>query len=169
LPRGFSAKQFVTDIKPVIINAGVAGVHTLVLLEDWQIVSPAILEVVNSLLASGEVPGMFSSSELDSALVPLKEMYSSVGFKHRTLYSFFVERVQQYLHIVLVLDPSDDSFRMRLESNPALISRCDIIWNDQWSREVMREVPGSMLADSFSSQTSKETIDSHISSVAALH
>jgi dynein heavy chain 2, cytosolic len=169
LPRGFSVKQFMIDLKPIVINAGVAGVHTVILIEDWQIVSHAILEVVNSLLASGEVPGMFSSSELDSALVPLKDMYSSVGFKHRSLYSFFVERVQQFLHIVLVLDPSDDSFRMRLESNPALISRCDIIWNDQWSREAMREVPRSMLADSFSSQVSKETMDLVISSVVAVH
>ena len=45
-------------------QAGVEGRDVVLLLEDHQIVDPAFLELVNSLLSSGEVPGLFTPEEL---------------------------------------------------------------------------------------------------------
>jgi hypothetical protein len=44
----------------------------------------AILECVNSLLASGEVPGLYTHEELEPLLAPLKEHMGDAGFRFRT-------------------------------------------------------------------------------------
>ncbi len=47
-------------------------------------VTEAILECVNSLLASGEVPGLYTHEELEPLLAPLKEHMGDAGFQFRT-------------------------------------------------------------------------------------
>lgn len=66
--------------------------------------------------------------ELEPLLAPLKEEMSEAGYKHRTLYDLFVSRVGRYLHVVLSMDPSNPSFQTRCESNPALYTRCSMLW-----------------------------------------
>ncbi len=44
----------------------------------------SILESVNSLLASGEVPGLYTHEELEPLLAPLKEHMGDEGFRFRT-------------------------------------------------------------------------------------
>ena len=138
--REYKAKQFLADLKETVKVAGVQGQPIALYLEEYQLVEPAILEIVNSLLSSGEVPGMFTTQELDAMLNPLKEAYSSTGFRHRTLYSFFINRVQKNLHIVISLDPSHPDFLLRCESNPALYTRCSIMWMEGWSKAGMSTV-----------------------------
>lgn len=42
-------------------KAGVEGQSTILLLEDFNFFEPSFMETVNSVLAAGEVPGMFSA------------------------------------------------------------------------------------------------------------
>ena len=58
---------------------------------------------------------------------PLKEDYSSQGYKFRNIYAFFVSRVQKNLHIIISLDPQHPDFLLRCESNPALYTQCTIM------------------------------------------
>lgn len=104
-------------------------------LEDYQFVDPSILECINSLLSSGEVPGLFGHDELESIAAPLKEKMSEVGgcasrgstlmcatwfmnsphriARYRTAAEFFYARVRANLHIVLGMDDTNDLFRVR--------------------------------------------------------
>ena len=43
-------------------------------------ISPDYLDMVNSLLSSGEVPGLYSPEELEPILTPLREKASNEGF-----------------------------------------------------------------------------------------
>lgn len=47
---------------------GAAAAPTLLVLEDHQVADAAVLERANSLLASGEIPGLFTAEELDKEL-----------------------------------------------------------------------------------------------------
>ena len=149
--RGYGSKQFMTDLKAAVQAAGVAGNHCALYLEDYQLAEPAFLEIVNSLLSSGEVPGMFNSQELDALLQPLKEAFSNEGYGYKSPYAFFVSRVQKNLHVVLSLDPTHPDFALRCESNPALYSRCTIMWLEAWSKVGMLEVPKMMLQETLKS------------------
>ena len=107
----------------------------------------SILETVNSLLSSGEVPGLYSHEELESILSPLKELMSESGVGFRTPYEFFVSRIRANLHVVLGMDPHHPEFLVRCESNPALYTRCTILWMGEWRTASMKALPAMLIPD----------------------
>lgn len=145
ITRDYTIKNFFAELKQVLSIAGVQGEEVVLYLEDHQFTEEAILETVNSLLSSGDVPGLYTHEELEPLLAPLKEQMSEEGFRFRTPYDFFVSRVQSNLHVVLSMDPSGSDFLMRCESNPALYTRCDIQWMGEWRRSSMQAVPRLLL------------------------
>ncbi|KAF1791084.1 P-loop containing nucleoside triphosphate hydrolase [Phytophthora cactorum] len=133
--RNYDASSFRTDLKSLLVKAGVEGQHYVLYLEDHHFTQDAILELTNSLLSSGEVPGLYTHEEIEPQIAPLKElMLESIGAsgqEHiRTVYDFFVSR-----------------------SNPALYTRCAIVWMGEWNSSSMARLPelllnGSELVDS---------------------
>ena len=80
LTRDYSLKSFRAELKTILPKAGVQGTPICLLLEDHQLRSDALIEVVNSILSSGEVPGLYEPQELEPLLAPLKEeMGDKVG------------------------------------------------------------------------------------------
>ena len=71
-------------------QAGIEGEQVVLLLEDHQFVDPVFLELINSLLSAGEVPGLYSPEELEPLLSPLRDMSSEAGFRG-TLINFFAQ------------------------------------------------------------------------------
>lgn len=138
--RDYGPKQFCADIKTVLTAAGVRGEHVVLYVEDFQVTSENILELINSLLSSGEVPGLFTNEELEPLLMPLKERFREEG-GYRTLYDFFVARVRKFLHIALSMDPTHPQFLYRCESNPALYIQCNIIWMGEYRTQSLRAIP----------------------------
>ena len=58
------------------------------MLEDHQLVDPQFLELINSLLLAGEIPGLYTPEELEPLLAPLRDQASEVGFRG-TLFQYF--------------------------------------------------------------------------------
>uniref|UniRef100_A0A672GCW4 Dynein cytoplasmic 2 heavy chain 1 n=1 Tax=Salarias fasciatus TaxID=181472 RepID=A0A672GCW4_SALFA len=141
ISRGYSLKHFNNDLKTVMQLAGLDGQQVLLLLEDYQFVHPAFLEMVNSLLSSGEVPGLYSPEELEPLLSSLKDAASQDGFTG-PLYNYFSYRIQQNLHIVLIMDCSNTNFTINCESNPAFYRKCSVQWMEGWSESSMKKVNG---------------------------
>jgi dynein heavy chain 2 len=104
--RDYSVKNFCVDLKVVLAKAGVEGDPCLMYLEDYQLDSQ-VLETINSLLSSGEVPGLYTHEELEPMLAPLKEIMMEEDVDFRTPYDFFVSRVQKNLHVLLAMDPTN--------------------------------------------------------------
>ncbi|CAG5115632.1 unnamed protein product, partial [Candidula unifasciata] len=142
--RSYGVKQFRMDLKNVMQTAGIDGEQVVLLLEDHQLVEPQFLELINSLLSAGEVPGLYTQEELEPLLAPLRDLASEVGFRG-TLISFFASRVLNNLHIVLLMDCLSSSFTVNCDSNPALYKQCCVQWMENWSRDSMLKVPKMML------------------------
>ena len=138
--RDYGSKQFGEDIKSAMQSAGVKGESTVLVVEDFQIVTESILEVINSLLSSGEVPGLYTHEELEPLLSPLREEMQEDG-RFRTPYEFFVSRVKKNLHVVLCMDPGHPKMLYRCESNPALYSQCRVLWMGEWRPSSLRVIP----------------------------
>jgi dynein heavy chain 2, cytosolic len=141
--RDYGTKQFVADIKAVSQVAGIKAEHVVFFLEDFQFTTESMLEMVNSLLSSGEVPGIYTHEELEPMLAPLKEQMREEG-THRTAYDFYVSRVRKYLHIVICMDPGHPRFLYRCESNPALYSKCSVQWIGDWRNQSLKVIPQLM-------------------------
>ncbi|EDO38992.1 predicted protein [Nematostella vectensis] len=134
--RAYGLKQFKNDLKTVMQKAGIDGEQMAFVLEDHQLVDAAILELINSLLSAGEIPGLYSPEELEPLLSPLRDQASQEGFRG-TMFSYFASRVRTNLHIVLIMDSSSPSFIVNCESNPAFFKTCAVQWMEQWSKESM--------------------------------
>ncbi|KAK7489861.1 hypothetical protein BaRGS_00018883, partial [Batillaria attramentaria] len=142
--RSYGDKQFKNDLKTVMQLAGIEGEQIVLMLEDHQFVEPQFLELINSLLSAGEVPGLYTPDELGPLLAPLADLASEQGFRG-TLFNFFASRVQSNLHIVLNMDFTNSNFTLNCESNPALYKQCAVQWMEGWSRESMVRVPWMLL------------------------
>jgi dynein heavy chain 2 len=143
ISRDYKSKQFIADVKNALAVAGLKGEHVVLLIEDFQITTDAILEIINSLLSAGEVPGMYTHEELEPLLGPLRETMREEG-TFRTPYEFFVSRVKKYLHVALLMDPGHPKFVYRCESNPALYAQCSVIWVGEWRTGTLSLIPTLM-------------------------
>ncbi|KAL8004079.1 putative AAA+ ATPase domain, dynein heavy chain region D6 P-loop domain-containing protein [Plasmopara halstedii] len=158
LTRNYNDNSFRTDLKTLLVKAGVEGQHLVLYLEDHHFTHDAILELTNSLLSSGEVPGLYTHEEIEPQIAPLKELMlesiGATGQEHiRTVYDFFVSRIRQFVHLVIAMDARNPPFVLRCESNPALYTRCTIVWMGEWNSSSMVRLPelvltGSELANS---------------------
>jgi dynein heavy chain 2 len=60
----------------------------ILLLEDHQFVENSFLELINSLLSAGEIPGLYNPEELDPLLAPIREEALQENFKGTVLQYF---------------------------------------------------------------------------------
>jgi len=74
-------------------TAGIEGQQVVLLIEDHQFVDPQFLELTNSLLSAGEVPGLYTPEELEPLLAPLKDQASDAGFRG-TIAQYFASRTR---------------------------------------------------------------------------
>ncbi|XP_062407923.1 dynein cytoplasmic 2 heavy chain 1 [Sardina pilchardus] len=156
--RNYALKQFNADLKTVMQLAGIEGQQVVLLLEDYQFVHPAFLEMVNSLLSSGEVPGLYSTEELEPLLSSLKDQASQDGFTG-PIFNYFAHRIQQNLHMVLIMDCTNTNFTINCESNPALYRKCSVQWMEGWSESSMKKVPDMLLAQISGEEDSSDRSD----------
>eukprot|EP00051_Salpingoeca_urceolata_P021875 m.349048 g.349048 ORF g.349048 m.349048 type:complete len:4259 (-) comp19881_c0_seq4:199-12975(-) len=147
ITRSYTRKAFKQDIKAVMQKTGIEGEHVVLLLEDYQLLDVSFTEMINSLLSTGEVPGLFRPEELEPLLGPLKEVAIDKGWRG-SLFDLFVSRVHARLHLALVLDCSRQDFGFVCESNPAFYKSTTLLWLDRWRKLSMHQVPRLLLGES---------------------
>lgn len=81
ISRSYSIKNFKNDLKAVMQEAGIEGQQMIILLEDHQLIDTTFLELVNSLLSAGEIPGLYNPEELEPLLAPIKEDWLQENYK----------------------------------------------------------------------------------------
>ena len=78
--KNFGLKQFKTELKAVMQAAGVDEEQIFLVVEDHNVIDDQLLDLVNSLLSSGEIPGLYSPEELEPRISPLKQNASNAGY-----------------------------------------------------------------------------------------
>nr|CAD7413402.1 unnamed protein product [Timema cristinae] len=144
LGRGYTVKNFKNDLKAMIQLAAVDGEQVYLMIEDHQLVHISFLDMINSLLLSGEVPGLYNLEELEPIVSSLRDLAAQEGYIGNPA-SFFAERVQRNLHVILVMDFTNTQFTPTCESNPALYKECCVLWLPGWSSTSMKSVPNLLL------------------------
>ncbi|KAL9646809.1 hypothetical protein ABK040_013671 [Willaertia magna] len=146
---GFNIKNFRNDLKAILQKAGSLNEKVCFVIEDHQMIDPSFLEIINGLLSSGEVPNLFTKEEMEQVLAPLKdEVNQRDNIAKMTPYNLFVKRVVDNLRIVIIMDPENKEFNLRCRSNPALFTKCNIIWKEGWSTEGIQQIPKMILEES---------------------
>lgn len=167
--KNYGRKEYQEDLKKVMSLTGIQGQELVFMLEDFQLTDSFFLECANSLLSSGEVPGLYSKEELDQVLLPLKEILAAESGFFGSLHSFFVSRVRKNLHVVVSMDPSNESFLLNCQWNPALFSRCSVQWVGQWKRDTLRQVASLRLRDAFEGLLERTDFETFVSKAVSVH
>ena len=71
-------------------QTGIEDEQVVLLLEDHQFIENSFLELINSLLSAGEVPGLYTPEELEPLLGPLRDQASDINFRG-TLAQFYAQ------------------------------------------------------------------------------
>lgn len=137
--RDYSMKEFKRDLKVVLQKAGIEAVKSCLFIEDHQLLKDDFLELLNSLISAGEIPGLYTPEELEPLLAQLKEEMGN-QYECRTLFEFFVSRIKKYLSVVVSLDNKHPKFQQNCAYNPSLFNKCTILWNETYSKESLFNV-----------------------------
>ncbi|KAH9593148.1 Dynein heavy chain region D6 P-loop domain [Trypanosoma melophagium] len=137
--QGYSIKNFRQELRQIMQRVITQNERLVFLLAEHNIVDESFLEMINSLVSSGEIPGLFTPEELETMFSSLREEASSEGYIGG-IYSYFLLRVRRNLRVVLMMDDQHELFLLRLQSNPGLLSNCDLLWMGTWSNETTRAI-----------------------------
>jgi dynein heavy chain len=134
ISRGYGLKDFREDIKVFMVKTGVEGSDVAFLFTDTQVVEESMLEDINSILNSGEIPNLFPQDELDkicSDMIPVCDALGVPASRDNCV-ATFIQRVWDKLHICLCMSPVGDALRVRCRQFPSLVNCCTIDWYLGW-------------------------------------
>jgi len=144
--KDYSIKDFKKVLKDLYQVSGVEGRGVVFLIEEHHLIKKEILELINSLLCSGEVPGLLTNEEIEGFLCNIVNEYKEQN-EFKNLYEFFLSRIKRNLKIIIVLDYDNKEFNNLISNNPALISKCSIVWYQDFTRETMEALSKELLKD----------------------
>ncbi|PRP88057.1 dynein heavy chain 6, axonemal-like [Planoprotostelium fungivorum] len=149
LNKNYGTSEFRDDLKKLYHTAGVQGTPVVFSLSDSHIAQESFLEDVNNVLNSGEVPNLFEPDEYEKILNLMTPVAKSAGIPEQRdlIFSYFIRRVQENLHIVISMSPVGDNFRRRCRMFPSLVNCCTIDWFSEWPAEALLAVSTQFLVN----------------------
>lgn len=147
--KGYNRDSFREFIKLQMRTCGIDGKQQTFLFTDTQIIYESFLEDINNILNSGEVPNLWQPEEKDAVISDTRPINAAMKRTEEpdTIYKTFVERVRNFLHIVLCMSPIGDSLRVRCRKFPSLVDCCSLDWFASWPKEALISVATQMLKD----------------------
>ena len=119
------------------------------LFADNQIVDETMLEDINNMLNTGEVPNLYAPEDKEKTINACTEPARAAGQgdTRDSVYQFFIGRVRDNLHIVLCMSPVGDNFRRWCRQFPSLVNCCTIDWFDKWPQEALLAVAKRLMEE----------------------
>ena len=137
------------DLRETMRHTGIDNKPGVFLFEDTQIILESFLEDINNLLNNGDVPGLYDAESLNE----INEAMQEVAIAQRKsctpaeLYSLFVSRCRENLHLVISFSPVGEDFRRRLRMFPSLVNCTTIDWFLAWPQDALLDVAQSQFKD----------------------
>ena len=141
--KKYTVENFEEDLRIVLKRSGCEGEKICFIFDESNILDTAFLEMMNALLASGEVPGLFEGDEYSALMASCREAASREGAhldSEDELFRHFTKQVQRNLHVVFTMNPASGDFDNRSNTSPALFNRCVVDWFGTWSNHALAQV-----------------------------
>jgi dynein heavy chain len=153
LTKTYNDNNLKDDIRQLYQFAGPGGKQVAFIMTDAEIKKESFLEAINSMLATGEIPGLIPKEDKDVIAIECKNIWmKEEGAKGQEpptseLWSFFLKRVKDSLHMILAFSPVGAAFRVRAQKFPSLFSQCAIDWFLSWPEDALVTVSNKFLSD----------------------
>ncbi|RVE49566.1 hypothetical protein evm_005794 [Chilo suppressalis] len=150
ISRVYGQNEWRDDIRKLLMKSGIIGKPLVFLFADNQIMYEGMVEDINMLLNTGDIPNLYGMDEkveiLDKMQTAVRESGKKIETTPLAMFGFYVERVKANLRIVMAMSPIGDSFRNRLRMFPSLINCCTIDWFTAWPPEALERVASMFIA-----------------------
>uniref|UniRef100_G3PRS5 Dynein axonemal heavy chain 11 n=1 Tax=Gasterosteus aculeatus TaxID=69293 RepID=G3PRS5_GASAC len=147
LRKGYGINDLKSDIAAMYIKVGVKNIGTVFLHTDAQIPDERFLVLINDMLASGDIPDLFSDEEVDMIVTSIRMELRGLGLvdSRDNCWSFFIERIRRQLKVVLCFSPVGFTLRTRARKFPALVNCTAINWFHAWPQHALQSVSSTFI------------------------
>ncbi|OQS05067.1 dynein heavy chain, outer arm [Thraustotheca clavata] len=149
--KAYNTSLFLEDWRQLFKWTGQQNKGVVFLCTDNEIKDDSFLEILNSVLATGEIPNLFPKDEMSFLVSDLRsallKAHPNINDSVENLTKFFFQRVKSNLHIVLSMSPVDRRFSERCRKFPALVSGSTVDWYLAWPQEALVAVSKGYLED----------------------
>ncbi|KAJ3389103.1 hypothetical protein HDU92_001163 [Lobulomyces angularis] len=139
----YTVEDFDDDLRGVLKRAGCKGEKIVFIMDESNVLDTGFLERMNTLLANGEVPGLFEGDEHSSLMSQCREGMQRDGFvtnSSEEIYKWFTKQVMRNLHVVFTMNPPQGGLASRAATSPALFNRCVLDWFGDWADQAFYQV-----------------------------
>ncbi|EJK46835.1 hypothetical protein THAOC_34479 [Thalassiosira oceanica] len=172
LTKQYNRSALMDDIRTLYKNAGHKRKPTTFLFTESEIKDEVFLETINSILSTGEVPGLFAKDEMMAMTSDLRQDFlrERPGEEETpdNLKQFFTDCVRDNLHIILCMSPMNPKFPIRARKFPGLVSSPTIDWFLAWPEEALVSVSHGFIKD-FPLDCSDEVKASLVTHMGVVH
>ncbi|XP_017386887.1 dynein heavy chain 9, axonemal isoform X3 [Cebus imitator] len=142
LRKGYQIQDFKMDLASLCLKAGVKNLKTVFLMTDAQVADERFLVFINDLLASGEIPDLYSDDEVENIISNVRNEVKSQGLvdNRENCWKFFIDRVRQQLKVTLCFSPVGNKLRVRSRKFPAIVNCTVIDWFHEWPQQALESV-----------------------------
>ena len=141
--KGYSMKDFAKNVKECLKSAGIQERSQTFLMVDTQLIHGLMLEYINGILNTGDVPNLYAQqADKDDIVNAVRaEVMTKYGnLMESNVMKVYLNRVQKHIHVVLAMSPLGNSFINRLRMFPALVNCCTLDWFSEWPEDALESV-----------------------------
>ena len=150
ITKTYNDNALFDDLRGLYVSAGQKGEAVCFLFTDAEVKHEGFLEYMNSILATGEVVGLFQKDERDGMAGEVRtdflEYRPGVEENLPNLFRYFMDRLRDNLHVVLCFSPMNEKFPIRAQKFPAIFSATSINWFLPWPPEALVAVSSAFLS-----------------------
>ena len=137
------------DLKAMYNISGVKEEGVTFLFTDSQITNERFLVFMNDLLASGNIPDLFTPEEFDTIINTMTPRVKAAGGTpdRGNCWDLFLTTVKKNLHVVMCFSPVGEDMKIRAKRFPALVNCTVIHWFQPWPRDALFSVGSKFLKE----------------------
>ncbi|XP_066093696.1 dynein axonemal heavy chain 17 isoform X2 [Saccopteryx bilineata] len=149
LKKGYGIPDLKVDLSTQYIKSAVKNIPSVFLMTDSQVAEEQFLVLINDLLASGEIPGLFTDEELENIISSMRPQVKSMGMTdtREMCWKFFIEKVRRQLKVILCFSPVGSVLRVRARKFPAVVNCTAIDWFHEWPEDALVSVSARFLEE----------------------
>ncbi|XP_006898632.1 PREDICTED: LOW QUALITY PROTEIN: dynein heavy chain 9, axonemal [Elephantulus edwardii] len=142
LRKGYHIPDFKVDLASLCLKAGVKNLSTVFLMTDAQVSDERFLVLINDLLATGEIPDLYSDDEVENIISNVRNEVKSQDLvdSRENCWKFFIDRVRRQLKVTLCFSPVGNKLRIRSRKFPAIVNCTAINWFHEWPQQALESV-----------------------------
>jgi dynein heavy chain len=148
--KGYSMRDWRENLKTCLLQGGVQAKQTSFLFVDTQIINENMLEDINTVLNSGDVPGLYKTEDEEPIMTVGRQECQRKGIpvNKMNMFSCYLNRVKANIHMIICMSPLDYRFMTRLRMFPSLVNCSTLDWFSNWPAEALINVAkGSVTAE----------------------